>query len=425
MKKNFLKFINSKIVKNSFWLSILQIVNTIIPMITIPYITRTLGAEQYGNFSIALNWIVYIQVLVEFGFALNGARKVAVFENVKEEIEKLFNNIISSRILLLVISFILLNILTIVFNYSEVIYICMLLLFTMIIGVAFQLTWLFQGKQDMRFITIINLIGRMISVVLTFVFVKSSKDIYLYCFFYALTTIISSIISLIVVYKKYNLKFKFSKFEDIKNEISEGKYLFISAAMMKIFSGFGITVLGFVESSAKVGIYSAIYKIPYILTLFFSAISQSIYPYVSVEFNKSYNNGIKTVKKLFFPIFFMFFIMSIIIIFLKDFIIDILFGREYLLYSDIVVPLIIQFLFAIVNNFVGVQILLASNKQKIYTKSFTISCICIVICNVILGKMFGLFGIAYAALIGEMILCITLLIAMKFFIKRKDVKEND
>ena len=72
--------------------------------------------------------------------------------------------------------------------------------------------------------------------------------------------------------------------KDAVSEIKDGWYLFISQAMSKIFSGIGTTVLGFAATSSVVGIYSAIYKIPYIMVLFFSPISQALYPHISVKF---------------------------------------------------------------------------------------------------------------------------------------------
>ena len=77
MQNRLSHILNSKIIKNSFWLTILQCVNTIVPMLTIPYITRVLGTSEYGNFSTALNWIIYFQVIVEYGFGLTGAKKTA------------------------------------------------------------------------------------------------------------------------------------------------------------------------------------------------------------------------------------------------------------------------------------------------------------------------------------------------------------
>lgn len=402
----------SKILKNSIWLTVLQVVNTVIPVLTIPYITRILGADEYGIFSIALNWILYFQVLVEFGFGLSGARKVSIMEK-DAELNGIFNNIISARIILFIISFIGLNIIALISAFSLKTYLCMIILFTMILGTTFQLTWLFQGKQDMKFITIINAVSRIVSVALIFILVKTKKDVYLYCFLYSITMLLSSAISMIIAKKKYRLKFKFSKFRDIKDEINDGKFLFASSAMTKIFSGFGTTVLGIIASSSIVGIYSAIYKIPYVLTMFFSPISQALYPFCSVEFKKSFKTGINRVKKICIPVFVMFLFMAVIIIFFRKRIVSVLFGKEYLEYSIIVIPLVIQFLFAVVNNFIGIQVLVSSGNQKRYSLSFTIGCIALVLCNIILGKIWGIYGVALAAPLGEMILTISLFINFK------------
>ena len=412
------KIIGSKIVKNGVWLTILQIVNTIVPIITIPYITRILGAEEYGVFSIALNWILYFQVFVEFGFGLNGSRKTALLgEKNKKGLNNLYNNIISSRIILALISFAILNIIALISGFSIKIYICMCFLFLMVIGTTFQLTWLFQGMQDMKFITIVNVVSRIISFSLIFLLVKTSKQLYLYCLLYSITLLVSSCISIIIAHRKYHLKFKFSSIKEIKKEIRDGKYLFASSAMIKIFGGFGTTILGIMSTNHITGVYSAIYKIPYILTLFFTPISQVIYPYISSKMNNDFYKGLSVLKKIAFPIFLVFFIFSIIVIVFRNLIVDIMFGKEFIDYSIIIIPLVIQFLFAIINNFIGIQTLVASGNQKEYTNSLVIGCIAIVVLNILLCKLYDIYGISLAAMISELILTISLYINYKKIIK--------
>lgn len=414
MKNNFKKIINSKLFKNGMWLTILQLVNTVIPVVTIPYVTRILGSNEYGIFSIALNWILYLQVLVEYGFGLSGSRKVALLkENEHAQLNQLFNNIISARILLLIVSFVALNIICIISAFSLQMYISILILFIMIIGTTFQLTWLFQGKQDMKFITIINVTSRIVSVILIFLLVKKPNDIYLYCALYSITLFLSSVISMIVAREKYNLKFSFARFDAIIKEFKDGIYLFASSAMTKIFSGFGVTMLGIYTTASITGIFSAIYKIPYVLTMFFSPVSQAIYPFISKEFSKGDEEGKKCVRKIGIPIFIIFGIFSIFIIVFNKIIINLLFGMEYSNYSIIVVPLVIQFLLAIINNFIGIQTLVASGKQKNYSKAFAIGCIAIVASNVLLGKLYGIYGVSIAAPIGELVLTISLIFQLK------------
>ena len=92
----------SKLIKNGFWLFVLQVFNTVVPMFTLPYITRILGPSGYGDFSLALNWILYLQVIVEYGFGYWGARKIAT--SGREELQKIYSSIITARIALMIFS---------------------------------------------------------------------------------------------------------------------------------------------------------------------------------------------------------------------------------------------------------------------------------------------------------------------------------
>lgn len=70
MNKKITSLLKSKVLVNSAWLIVLQVFNTVVPLLTLPYITRVLGTSNYGVFSLALNWITYFQVIVEYGFGL-------------------------------------------------------------------------------------------------------------------------------------------------------------------------------------------------------------------------------------------------------------------------------------------------------------------------------------------------------------------
>ena len=102
--------LKNKVVKNGISLYVLQIFNTVIPLITLPYITRILGAEQYGVFSKMLNYITYLQVFVEYGFTLTGASKISL-ANSQAEIDKIYSNILICKFINYVLSMVLVLIL--------------------------------------------------------------------------------------------------------------------------------------------------------------------------------------------------------------------------------------------------------------------------------------------------------------------------
>ena len=163
--------IKNKSVENGIWLYVFQFFNLIVPFLTLPYITRTLGEGHYGIFSSALNFITYFNVFVAYGFDLIGAKKASLI-NDEEELNSLYSHIFLIKTVLMLISFGLMSILSLVFHLPVDDYALMLVLFMIVVGSVFQQVWLFHGLQKMKIITIVNVLLKILSMVLIFVFVK-------------------------------------------------------------------------------------------------------------------------------------------------------------------------------------------------------------------------------------------------------------
>lgn len=423
MVKLFKSIINSKLAKNGFWMLVLQTFNTLIPLLTVPYITRILSKPVYGDFSLVLSYITYFQVFVEFGFGLSGARKAATRDDDKT-LSKVRSNILTARFFLLLVSAIPLLLILLLGQMTIEMKVCMLLLFVMVIAVAFQQTWFFQGIAQMKNITIINVISRTVSVVLIFVFVKTPSDIYLYCLFYILNFVISSILGNLIVRKKYKVAFHYPRMHDVWIEIKDGFPLFISTAMGRIFGSIGITILGFFAVNSIVGSYSAINKIPYVLSIMFAAISQAIYPFSCQKFNESYRNGIKFVSKIGSFVILSFLIPSIFIVLFRDPIVSIAFGEDYVSDSFLLFPFIVWIMASILNNFLGIQILVASGKQKVYSVIFTVCILTMVGLMFWLGSQYQSIGIAVASMASELLLTVILLASI-IVLSSKHNRGND
>ena len=409
---NIAKIIRSKVAKNGFWMILLQGFNTIIPLFTLPYITRILSTSSYGEFSIALNWVGYFQVLVEYGFALTGARKAAI-HNDKENYARIHSSIICARLVLFAICSALFAVIVLISRVDKTQIICMLILFLMVFATVFQQNWFFQGIAEMRNIAVINVISRTISVVLIFLLVNKPEDLYLYCFLYIINYIISSLFGCLVVWLKYKVKFSFSQLSVIKAELVDGWPLFVSTAMTKIFGSIGITILGIISTKDAVGIYSAINKIPYVLTILFAAIAQAIYPFMCSSFEVSFRNGLNSVKKYGIPVLLFFALGGLTIIAAHRFVVRIAFGLDYVGSSTLLIPFVIWVLFGIINNFLGIQTLVASGHQKEYSSAFVVSSSLMLVLMFLFGKLFGAYGIAYASMLSEMLLSMFLLLYIR------------
>lgn len=397
------KLFKSKVFINGVWLYVLQFFNTIIPLLTLPYITRILGTYQYGVFSFSLNLVSYFQVIVEYGFNLSGAREIALTDKVSDY-SKILTRITVCKLFLCCASFIAMIIVCLIVGFEKSQFICMLILYSMVIGTAIQQIWLFQGLQVMKYVTIINAVSRTISVVLIFIFIKNSNQLYLYSSFFAVTSLLIGFFSWLLV--SYRMKIKYVKIsvKDVLFELKNGWYTFTTSAMSKVFSCIGITVLGFSSSNSTVGVYSAIQKIPYIMGMMYAPIGQAIFPNVSQRYKQSFKSGFIFIKRLSMLIVPLTAFVSLILIVFSHMVVDLLYGNEYSAFSSLLIPLVIWFFFSILNNLLGIQILVAGGYLREYSYAFNFSIVVMILLNIVLGLVWGSYGIAYATLLSEFIL---------------------
>ena len=297
---------------------------------------------------------------------------------------------------------------------------CFLVLSVSLIGYVLQENWLFQGKQEMKFISISTIIARTVTTILIFIVIKSPNDILLYCILYSLSPVIANSIGTVIAMKRYKLKFVRIRSFDLIESLKSGMYVFFTQLSSKVFGAIGVTFLSMFASSEDVGIYSAIYKIPYVLMLLWNPIAQIIYPITSRKIMESNGDGYLYIHKLKRYCLLFFGAISILVGVFAQPITNIAFGSESRFY--IIYPLLIWMLLGINNNFEGIQTLVGSGHDKAYGKCFQIGVVCTVAFNFILIYTFGINGAAIAPLMSEGLLGLLLYVQINKIGKFKDQK---
>lgn len=402
--------LRKKNVSNGLWLYFLQIFNTIVPLLTLPYVTRVLETTQYGTFSIALNIFGYLQVFIEYGFGMSATREVAIIGRKKKELSEIFSSILFARFFLFVSSIFIVGVFLIIGGFNKTEIFCLVTLSIGLIGICFQQNWLFQGLQEMKYISLVNIVSRTISVLCIFLFVNSKRDLILYCFLYSISPLLSGILSFGIAKLRYDITLMRVSAKKIFEELKKGWYVFTTSLSSKVFSTIGITFLGMMATSSIVGIYSAIQKIPSLMMLMWSPVGQIIFPIVSRKMDKSFADGekfVRLLRKKFLPVFIL---ISAAVALLSEKIVNILYGNDYAPFYYWILPLLVWVILSINNNFLGIQILLTSGHDKEYGLCFQLGVIATIASNFILIYFFKGDGASVAPAISEFILGIILTI---------------
>lgn len=393
---------------NGAWMYALQIVNTVLPFITLPYVARILGAEGYGFFSIALNVVGYYQVIVEYGFGMSATRKVAARKTGRNLLQSTFSSVFYSRIILASGCFIASILICFGFGWDNLVSQALLVMTVSVFGYSVQQNWLFQGMQDMRLISTVNIVGRTISTVLIFTMVRRTNDVLLYCFLYCLTPLVAGFAGLFLAMRKYQIKLAWPGVHAIWNEVKDGFYVFTTQLSSKVFSAIGVTFMTLFSTAYLIGAFSAIQKIAVVLMMAWTPISQVLYPISTQKLALSIKEGAVFIMKARQFSMAVFGILAIALGLSAHEVVSALFGEEYSNFYYWAFPLLGWVLVGINNNFMGIQLLLGSGHDREYSKCFQMGVVVTVLINIIAIMMFSADGAAVAPLLSELVLAVLL-----------------
>ena len=168
---------SKSIAKNYIYNVTYQILVIILPIVTIPYLSRILGAENIGISSYTTSISAYFILFGSLGVGLYAQREIAyVRENIKDR-SKVFFEIVILRFITMLISIVAFYI-TFASNGEYEIYYKILLI--QLISNCFDISWFFQGQEEFKKVVIRNIIVKFISIAAIFIFVKTTEDLWIY-----------------------------------------------------------------------------------------------------------------------------------------------------------------------------------------------------------------------------------------------------
>ena len=173
---------NKSIKKNYIYNLLYQVLAIIIPIITIPYVSRVLGARNIGIYGYTLSISAYFILLGSLGISLYGQREIAYVMNNKKKNSKKFWEIFILRLFTMSIAAIVFYFVFIRSHRTYYMYFQILLL--EILGNTLDISWFFQGLEEFGKTVSRNLIVKLVSLICIFLFVKTKNDLYIYFVIY-------------------------------------------------------------------------------------------------------------------------------------------------------------------------------------------------------------------------------------------------
>lgn len=353
---------NRTIITNFSYLSVLQIFNLLLPLITYPYLIRVLGKETYGLIVFAQAIIGYFVILIGFGFNISATKEVSIHRDNAEKLSEIVSSVLTIKGVLFIVSFLILNIVLLSVpqakGYKLLFYLTM---WMCLYDVIFPM-WYFQGIEQMRYITYITLISRLTFLGLIFVLIHSPTDYLFFPIINGIGALLAGITSLYIVFIKHKIKYILQPIQVLKYYFKDAIPIFISNVSIQLYVSTNKVIVGIFLGMGEVAYYDLAEKIINVLKIPQRILSQTLFP----KINKDKNiNFIKKVFNISITINIALFIL--VILFSKP--IVLLLGSQQMLPSILVVNILALTVPIIaMSNIFGVQLLIPFGYSKAFSR---------------------------------------------------------
>lgn len=391
------------------------IMGVLFPLISFPYISRVLGAEELGKYNYASSIVSYFVLFSALGIDTYAIRRISAVKDNKDELNQFVAEIFSLNIITTLISYIALALILIICsNIFSKYYVLIAIVSISIIMQTLSMNWLYQALEKFLFITVRIILFNLISLVMMFVLVNNSSDVNIYAFVALLSTAGSGVVNFIYAHKICRIKFKLKI--NWKEHLRPILIFFATTISVTIYVSSDITILGLICSDYEVGLYSVSVKIYTVLKTLLASIIIATVPTISYLIAKRDEEGYKKVANESYSMIITLVLPLVTgICFFAEKIILFIAGEEYIPAAMSLRLLSICILCYMFAYFWGQCVLVPFHREKIVLWATIISALINIILNIILIPFFKQDAAAFTSILGEgVVMIISMLYGRKY-----------
>lgn len=269
----------SKLANNTLALLAAQVANQLLPLATIPYLTRVLGVEVYGVLAYGLALVAIGAVITDFGFNLSTTAEIARNRDDASKVNRMISSVLAAKgALFLAVALILLLHIGLRSDYTQWRHAFLLLLLPLA-GSTLIPYWLFNGIERMAGFTFVILGTRILYVISALTIVTGPSDLDLLIAANGLTQLLAAGLAFAMAKRLGYRPVQVSMDECLKM-CRNSLPFFWSRAAVSTYTAGGAVFLGFFSNPTQVGYYAAAEQVYKGAQGLIAPLGQALYPYM-------------------------------------------------------------------------------------------------------------------------------------------------
>ncbi len=358
---------HSKLVGNVLALYVVQFSNYLLPLITVPYTVRVLTPNGYGLGAFALSFSSLFGTVADYGFNLTAARAVSVNRDSRQEVSRIATQVMFTKALILGPCAGVFWLLTWAVPKLQGNTCVMWMAFLAVATASLNPIWLYQGLEELRLSSHVNVAARLAYVPALFLLVRRPADTWKYVLLQAGAAAVSAGALWLHACLRLRVGWISPRWADVQAQLREGFSLFVSQAAVKAYTTANAFILGMFTDVTVAGYYSAAEKIVQMVLAFVVPVSQAVYPRASQLAASSREAALELTRKMLLFMGSAGLSMSAGVLVAAPWIVPIFLGAEF--HPSIAIMRILSplpFLIA-VSNVLGMQIMIPFKHDVAFT----------------------------------------------------------
>ena len=385
-------------------LGMVQIANYVIPLITLPYLTRVLGPMAYGQVAFAQVLMIYLVLLTDYGFSWSATRKIAAHREDRAYISRVFIGTWTAQWLLVVVAA---SLATLAGWYSDrlrpdaSLY---AVAFTTVLGNVLFPIWFLQGLEHLQAVAAIQVTTRLLALLPIFVLVHAPSDAVYVLAINGGAAMLAGLLSIAWIRHRNLLDWHWPDWPAVMRELHDGRALFGSRVVISFYTTLVPLALGWIAGPMALANFSLADKLRTAAQALLSPLSQALFPRMTHLFATDKSAAFHLLKRSALTVFVFAGTASLLLWGLAEWLVVVLAGPEFASAAQTLrwlafLPLIIN-----LSSTASVQVLLSNNKNREFN-------VVLIGCSVA-GLPFLLLSVKYGETVGAAVfmLCIEFII---------------
>ena len=385
--------------KNAAYNVAYRMFSVFLPLVTAPYLSRTVGTDGVGLYSLA--WSVsYIFCLVGMlGLNDYGVRTVAQVRDDPEKLNRTFSAIWQMQVMVAGIT------LAAWFGYVFLIAgeerTIALHLTMMSVSCLCSLDWCLMGLDIFKPIALRNTFVKLAAAACVFLFVKEKADLWIYGFVWSLATLLGNLMSASSLRGK--VKYRRVPMRESLKHLPPCAVLFISVLAVNIYRTMDKVMVSAIAGVDENGLYENAEKIIYCLSGFISAIGTVMMPKVAHMQQLGATEKIaRHIDRSMELILCMVSAMAFGVAAVADRFAPLFYGEDFRYSGTLMIPLAFTLIMIGFANVIRTQVVLPQKRDHIFVKSVCCGAAVNLAANICLIPVMKSMGAVAGTLLAEM-----------------------